>query len=396
VNAAKTAPPAATDRRNFKGKSDIVTSRIFSAVFEAQDHSLTARHHNRVCANLEPCAIRGAAPMFEALMPSRRQLLAASAMLLAGRDAWWPSRLAAQVLAKPARIVVGFAAGGGTDVTARLLAEALRGAYAATVIVDNRPGAAARAALEYVKNAEGDGSVMLFTPDFPITVYPYSFRSLNYDPVKDFTAVTPLTRSMLTYNIGPAVPAGVASLRDFVEWCRAHPDKATYATTAAGGTPHFVGVMVANAAAVPITPVHYRGGAPALADLLGGHVSASVNPVSEVLPFAKSGTLRTLAVTGSRRSRFLPDILTMREAGYDVVLDSWSGMFLPAGAPPSIVNALSAALGEAIRSAKLADSIVRSGNEPTFQMPAEFAATVAADLARWGPIVKASGFVAED
>jgi tripartite-type tricarboxylate transporter receptor subunit TctC len=329
-------------------------------------------------------------------MLNRRRMLAASTACLAATHTGALSRALAQVIAKPARIIVGFAAGGGTDVSARLLAEALRGAYAATVIVENKPGAAARAALEYVKNAEPDGSVMLFTPDFPITVYPYSFRSLNYDPVKDFASVAPLTRSMLTYNVGPAVPDEVRTLSAFVEWCRANPAKAAYATTAAGGTPHFVGVMLANAAGVPMTPVHYRGGAPALADLLGGHVSASVNPVSEVQAFAKSGTLRTLAVTGSRRSRFLPDVPTMREAGYEVVVDSWSGMFLPARTPGGIVNALSAALGEAIRSEKLADSIVRAGNEPTFATPAQFAATVAADLARWGPVVKASGFVAEE
>jgi tripartite-type tricarboxylate transporter receptor subunit TctC len=329
-------------------------------------------------------------------MPTRRQLLAASTAWLAGCETSFSSPAAAQAIAKPARIIVGFAAGGGTDVTARLIADALGGVYASTVIVENKPGAAARAAIEYVKNAEPDGSVMLFTPDFPITVYPYSFRSLNYDPIKDFTPVAPVTRSMLTYNIGPAVPAEVRSLAAFAQWCRVNPGKATYGTTAAGGTPHFVGVMLANSAAVPMTPVHYRGGAPALADLLGGHVSASVNPVSEILPFAKSGTLRTLAVTGSRRSPFLPDVPTMREAGYDVVVDSWSGMFVPARTPAGIVIALNAALGEAIRSAKLADSIVRSGNQPAFQTPAEFAATVAADLQRWGPIVKASVFVAED
>ena len=147
-------------------------------------------------------------------MPSRRQLLVASAASLAA--ARFPSRALAQTLAKPVRIIVGFAPGGGTDIVARLLAEALRGPYAATVIVENKPGAAARAAIEYVKNAEGDGSVILFTPDFPMTVYPFSFRALNYDPVRDFAAVAPVTRSMLTYNIGPAVPGEVRTLADFL------------------------------------------------------------------------------------------------------------------------------------------------------------------------------------
>jgi tripartite-type tricarboxylate transporter receptor subunit TctC len=327
-------------------------------------------------------------------MLTRRHLLAASA---AGLVAAGPSvRALAQALKKPVHIIVGFPAGGGTDVIARILAEALRGPYASTVLVENKPGAAARIAVESVKNAEADGSVMLLTPDFPITLYPSSFRSLNYDPLRDFTPVAPAAKSMLTYNVGPAVPDSVKTLADFVQWCKANPGKATFATTAAGGTPHFVGVMLANAAGVPMTPVHYRGGAPALQDLLGGHVPAGVNPISESLPHARSGTLRMLAVTGSRRSPFLPDVPTMREQGYDVVIDSWLGVFVPVKTPEDAVNALSAAIGEASRSAQMVENLAKVGNEPAFQTPREFAATVKADIERWSPVVKASGFVAEE
>src|SRR5262249_53865233 len=199
---------------------------------------------------------------------------------------------------------------------ARILADRLRGAYASTVLVENKAGAAARIAVEYVKNADPDGSVMLFTPDFPITVYPHSFRTLNYDPIRDFTAVAPAAKSMLTYNVGPAVPDSVKTLKEFVEWCKAHPDKASYGTTSAGGTPHFVGMMLASAAGIAMTPVHYRGGAPALQDLIGGHVPASVNPVSESMSQAKAGTIRTLAVTGAGRSPVLPHVPTLISRGY--------------------------------------------------------------------------------
>jgi tripartite-type tricarboxylate transporter receptor subunit TctC len=293
-------------------------------------------------------------------------------------------------------IIVGFPAGGGTDVIARLLAEQLRGIYAPAVLVENKPGAAARLAVEYVKTAEPDGSVMLFTPDFPITLYPSSFRSLNYDPVRDLTAVAPAARSMLTFNVGPAVPDEVKTVDGFVQWCRTNPDKAAYATTAAGGAPHFVGVMLANAAGVQITPVHYRGGAPALQDLLGGHVPASVNPISETLPFIGSGKARILAVTGARRSPFLPEIPTMREQGYDVVVEPWLGLFVPARTPAEAVSALSTAVAEVVKSPQMVASLAKIGNEPAVQSPSEFAATVKADIARWGPVVKASGFVAED
>jgi len=232
-------------------------------------------------------------------MHTRRRLLAqmlATAAVVSGSSAF------AQDTKRLLRLVVGFPAGGGTDIIARLIADRLRVPFASSVIVENKPGAAARLSVDYVKSAAPDGATLLFTPDFPITVYPHSFQSLSYDPLRDLVPVAPGAKSMLCYNIGPAVPASVTTLAGFVQWVRDNPDKASYATTSAGGTPHFVGMMFANAAGVAMTPVHYRGGAPALQDLLGGHVPASVNPISESLPFAKSGTLRILAVTGSQRS----------------------------------------------------------------------------------------------
>jgi tripartite-type tricarboxylate transporter receptor subunit TctC len=331
-------------------------------------------------------------------MPTRRQVLTGMLVAPAAGAAFTGDlrRASAQAARRPLHLIVGFPAGGGTDVIARILADRLRVPFASSVLVENKPGAAARVAVDYVKNAEPDGGTMLFTPDFPITVYPHAFRSLSYEPLRDLAPVAPTAKSMLTYNIGPAVPASVTSLAGFVQWCKANPDSANYATTAAGGTPHFVGVMLANAAGVAMTPVHYRGGAPALQDLLGGHVPAGVNPISETLSFAKSGTLRILAVTGARRSPFLPDVPTMREQGYDVVVEGWLGAFVPARTPPETVRVLGAAIGEAVRAPDMAESLARFGNEPTFQTPDEFAATVRADIARWGPVVKASGFVAED
>jgi tripartite-type tricarboxylate transporter receptor subunit TctC len=237
---------------------------------------------------------------------------------------------------------------------------------------------------------------LLFTPDFPITLYPHSFRKLSYDPLRDLVPVAPAARSMLTYNIGPMVPASVTSLADFVAWCKANPANANYATTAAGGTPHFVGVMFAAAAGIAMTPVHYRGGAPALQDLIGGHVPAGINPISETVAQANSGNIRILAVTGARRSAFLPDVPTMREQSFDVVVQSWLGAFAPAKTPAETVRVLGAAINAAARSPAMAQSLAKFGNEPAIETPEEFAATVRADYARWAPVVKASGFVAED
>jgi tripartite-type tricarboxylate transporter receptor subunit TctC len=302
----------------------------------------------------------------------------------------------AQPVLKTAHLVVGFPAGGATDLIARLLADRLRGTYAAAVMVENKPGAAARLAVESVKNAQPDGTQILFTPDFPLTVYPHSFRALSYDPLRDLVPVAPVSRSALTFVVGPAVPERVVALADYVTWCRANPEKAIFATTSAGGTPHFVGVMLASEAGVALTPVHYRGGAPALQDLIGGHVPASVNPIGETLSLSASGNIRILAVTSAARSKFLPEVPTMRESGYAVVTDSWVGAFVPARTPPEIVRALNAAIGNAVRSPEMVDSLARIGSEPRYERPDAFAETVRADLQRWGPVVKASGFVADE
>src|SRR5712692_11620134 len=207
-------------------------------------------------------------------MLTRRTVLAASAVAAIGAV-----RAQAQTLKKTVHIIVGFPAGGATDLIARILADRLRGPYAASVIVENKPGGAARVAVDYIKNAEPDGSEFLFTPDFPITVYPHSFRTLSYDPLRDLVPVAPASRSTLTFVIGPAVPGEVTSLREFIASCRANADEDIFSTTAGCRSTHFVGVMLANEAGVKLGPVHYRGGAPALQDLIGGHVPASVNPI---------------------------------------------------------------------------------------------------------------------
>jgi tripartite-type tricarboxylate transporter receptor subunit TctC len=328
---------------------------------------------------------------WEVAMLTRRQALGAvaGAITTAAVPRAW-----AQAIDKVVHVIVGFPAGGGTDITARVLAEALQGTYAKTLIVEDKPGASARLAVEYVKNAAPDGSVMLFTPDFPMTLYPWSFKSLNYDPVKDFIAAAAASKSMLTFVVGPAIPDDVKTLAGFVQWCKANPGQANFATTSAGGTPHFTGVMLAREAGVTLTPVHYRGGAPAMEDLVGGHIPASVNPVSEVIELAKAGSIRILAVTGAERSAFLPGVPTMKEAGYNVVVESYSGVFLPAKTANEIVDALSGAIREASRSKQMIESLAKFGTEPAYLSAAEFTAWIKAEIARWGPVVKASGFVA--
>ena len=273
----------------------------------------------------------------------------------------------------------------------------LRGGYAPAEIVENRVGASGRTGVEAVKNAEPDGSTLLFSPDFLITVYPHSFRKLSYDPVADFAAVAIVARSQLALAAGAAVPASVRTARDYVAWVKTNPKNAFFATTSAGGTPHFVGVMLARAAGVELSPVHYTGGAPALQELLGGQIPVSINPVGELLPYAKSGKIRVLATTGAERSAFLPEVPTMAESGYqEVVVQAGLGFLAPTRTPEQTVAKLASAIEAAAKGPDVVQNMEKFGMQAAPSGPGAFAATIRADIARWAPIVKASGFTAED
>ena len=324
-------------------------------------------------------------------MTSRR------AFLLAGGAALVAPKARAQTTTKMLRIIVPFPAGGGTDVLARVIADKLRGNYAAAVIVENRVGASGRSGVEAVKNAEPDGATLLFTPDFLMTVYPHSFKKLSYDPLKDFVPIALVARSGLALAAGPALPSEVSNVRQYVEWAKAHPKQAFYATTSAGGTPHMVGVMLAQASGVALSPVHYKGGAPALQDLMGGQIPVSINPIGELLPQLGGGKIRVVAVTSAERSRFLPDVPTFAESGFrDIVLAPWLGFFAPAGTPPDVVKRLANGIADATGFGDTQRSFLKMGMEGVAITPVGFATVVKTDLERWAPIVKASGFSAED
>jgi tripartite-type tricarboxylate transporter receptor subunit TctC len=206
-----------------------------------------------------------------------------------------------------------------------------------------------------------------------------------------------LARSGLALAAGPALPAEVKSVRQYVDWARANPKHSFYATTAAGGTPHFVGVMLARDSGVELSPVHYKGGAPALQDMMGGQIPVSINPISELLPQLQGGKVRLLAVTSPQRSKFVPDVPTMTEAGFpNIVVNPWLGFFAPARTPPEIVKRLANGIADASAFGDSQRSFIKMGMEPVAMTPVGFKAVLQEDLERWGPIVKASGFTAED
>ncbi len=321
----------------------------------------------------------------------RRAFLGGAAALALSRG------LPAQTTGTPLHIVVPFPAGGGTDVLARIIAEKLRGNYAPAVIVDNKVGASGRTGVEAVKRAAPDGNTLLFTPDFLLTVYPHSFRKLSYDPLRDFAPIAMVARSALGVAAGPGLPPEINSVGDYVAWAKTNPRHAFFADTSPGGTPHFVGVMLSQASGVKLTPVHYKGGAPALQDLVGGQVPVSINPLAELLPQLKSGKIRVLAVTSPERSKFLPDVPTMSEAGFpSIAFSSWLGFFAPAGTPADVVKRLANGIADASAWGDTQQSILKFAMEPVAMTPVGFATQLKADLARWKPIVRASGFTADD
>jgi tripartite-type tricarboxylate transporter receptor subunit TctC len=327
-------------------------------------------------------------------MLSRRRFVAAAAG--AGASIAAPRRTHSQVVGKLTRMIVGFAPGGSSDVTARLLVDQMRG-YASTIIIDNRPGAGGRIAVETAKAGAPDGSVLLLSPASMIVLYPHLYKPLGYDPVQDLVAVTTVCAFPFVLSVGPLVPRDVSSLADFIQWCKAHPKLASYGTSGAGSMLHFAGMMLARAANFDFTHVPYKGASPALQDLLGGQLASTVGVLGIALPHIQAGNLRALAMTGATRSSFLPDVPTLTEAGFPgLEITEWQGLFVPAKTPPAVVHALNRSVRDALDTAEVKAGLVKLSFEPGGTSPEQFADIVRADIARWEPIVKASGFTPEN
>jgi tripartite-type tricarboxylate transporter receptor subunit TctC len=329
-------------------------------------------------------------------MLNRRHLIA-SAALACFTFALTPLAQAQTAIDKTARIVVGFPAGGSTDVVARLLADQLRGTYATTVIVDNKAGAGGRIGAQAVKAGDADGSQFLLTPASILTIYPHVYKKLGYDSLADFTPVSTVASVTFAFSVSSAVPASVKTVADYVAWAKANPKEANFGSPAAGATPHFVGTMLGKAAGVQLNHIPFKGGAPLVSDLLGGQIQAGVNVLPEVLPHAQSGKLRILAVSGAKRSRFLPNVPTFAESGFkDVAAEEYFAVFAPAKTPADVVAKLNAAIQQALKAKPMVEGLEKLSFEVEGQSPAEFGKIVKAEWDRWGPVVKASGFSSEE
>ena len=328
-------------------------------------------------------------------MINRRNFVAGSLCAAVG-GIIQPPLVQAQLVQKSARMLVGFPAGGSIDVVARLLVEQMKG-YAPNFVVDNRPGAGGRLALDSLKASDADGSVMILTPGDQLTLFPHIYRKLGYDPLKDFVAVTTVCSVEFLLTVGPMVPDDVKTLAQFVQWCRANPARATYGTPGAGSRPHFLGVMFSQAVDVPLVHAPYKGGALAIQDLLGGQIPMTISVLSNTLPHLAAGKLRALATTAPRRSAVLPDVQTFREAGYSQLEAlEWFGILVPANTPSSIVNGLSSAVRAAVESTEVKAAFSKLAFEPSILPSAEFIKAIGSEFEHWGSVVRITGFTPID
>jgi tripartite-type tricarboxylate transporter receptor subunit TctC len=324
-------------------------------------------------------------------MPSRRRLIAASLSAGFAAAVGWPGNRARAQLAKSMRMIVGFPPGGSIDYVARLITEQMKGD--ASIIVDNRPGAGGRIALQALKGAAADGSVLLLTPGDQLTLFPHIYRNLGYAPLRDFVPVTTVCRTGYLITAGPMLPAEAKTPADFVAWCRANPKLASYGTGGAGTRPHFLGVLLARAAGIALTHVPYKGGAEIIPDLVAGRLPIMISTPSVALPQIRGGALRALATTTPRRAPVLPDVPTVAEAGFpDVEATEWFGILVPAGTPAEIVNSLNAALHQSLKTDKVIAGMEKMSLEVASTSPAELASMITTDTERWALVVKASGF----
>jgi tripartite-type tricarboxylate transporter receptor subunit TctC len=303
----------------------------------------------------------------------------------------------AQARLKLATITTGFPAGGSSDVTARILADHLRGKYADSVIVENKTGASGRLAVEHVKTGAADGSSLLVSPSGMMVLFPHIYRNLRYDPLNDFAPVTPLAKFPFVLAISTLVPSDVRTLADFIAWCKANPRQASFGSPGAGTSAHFSGIMLGRRAGMEYAHVAYRGMAPLVQDLMGGQIAAGVLTPADALPLMSSGKLRLLATTGVARSRFTPEVPTYTEAGFpDIVIEESYSLYAPAAVATDVVAQLATLAHQMLAQPETQARFAQMGLEVAPQQPAQFKASLQALHRRWAGIVKASGFTPQD
>lgn len=296
-----------------------------------------------------------------------------------------------------AKIYNGFLPGGTVDTVSRRVADKLRGNYANNVVVENKSGAGGQIAVTTLKDSPPDGSTLLLTPASMLTIYPNTYRKLPYKPFEDVTPVTTACYLSFGLAVGPAVPESVKNVKDLLAWFKANPALANYGSPAPGSMPHLVGALLEKISGVETKHIAYRGSAPGIQDVLGGQLAAFSSPIGDSLQHIKSGKLRVLAVSGSKRSPFVPDVPTYAEQGFaELVMREWYGFFLPGKARQDVVQKAFTTIKQAMAQKDIIDGLAQVGLEAqTSVSPEAFAKELRADHDQWTGYVKRVGFTAD-
>lgn len=293
-----------------------------------------------------------------------------------------------------AKILVGFPPGGGTDTIARRLAEKMRGGYAGTVVVENKPGAAMQLSLVALKDSQPDGSTLLLAPTAPLSIYPFTYRKLPY-AIDDVAPVSTVCTFPFGFAVGPAVPDSVHGIKDFLAWCKENPGKAHFGSPASGSTPHLVAILLSKLSGTALTHVGYRGDGPGLSDLMGGQVSGYSSTAGVFLPHLKTGKLRMLAVSGHSRNPFMPDVPTFREQGYPITATEHFGLFLSGKTAPDIVRRAAAYIQPILSQPEVVATLSSLGLTAKPSTPQALADIIKADTEQWRRLIKQIGFSAD-
>lgn len=319
---------------------------------------------------------------------AQRRLLAASLFALLVSAA-----TAQSYPAKPIRLVLPVAPGGGSDIIVRVVTQKLTAAIGQQFVIDYRGGANGNIAHDLVAKAPPDGYTLLWV-NAGIATNASLYRKLNHDPVRDFTPITQLTSQSYVFVVHPSVP--VRNVQEFVALSNARKGGLVYASTGAGSLPHLGMELFRIQARVAATHIPYKGAGPALIDLIGGQVDVMMPTMIAGTPFAKSGKLRPIAVTSARRSALLPEVSTIAEQGHPgFEVSGWYGMLAPAGTPKEAIVLLQAEIAKALRLPDVAERLTGDGAVAVGSAPEEFGAYIRAEMAKWAPVIRASGAVAD-
>jgi tripartite-type tricarboxylate transporter receptor subunit TctC len=290
--------------------------------------------------------------------------------------------------ARPVRIVAGFAAGGGVDITARLIGQWLADRLGQSVVVDNRPGAGGNIGTEAVVNAAADGYTLLLAT-VPNAVNASLYERLNFVFLRDIAPVAGIIRVPMVILLNPSVPA--TTVPEFIGYAKANPGKVNMASAGNGSAPHMAGELFKMMAGVNMAHVPYRGEAPALTDMLGGHVQAMFGTMPASIEHVRAGKLRPLAVTSARRSELLPDLPTVGDfvPGYET--SAWQGIGAPKNTPAEIINKLNKEINAGLADPKIKTRVADMGGTVLAGSPADFGKLIADETEKWGKVVKFSG-----